>query len=623
VIDPTVQVHPTAVVEDGSTIGAGTRIWHFCHVRAGARIGRRCVLGQNVHVAAEVVLGDNVRVQNNVSIYSGAVVEDDVFLGPSCVLTNVAHPRAQVDRRGVFESIQLRRGCTVGANATLVAGVEIGRYALVAAGAVVVRSVPAYALVAGNPARQLGWVGRHGHRLRAGGDGTLQCPESGLRYREVEPGRLICLDLEDEAPLPPKLAVGRRPTSSFREPAAAPAAADPPQRAPIPLVDLRRHHAPLANELRAAVDRVLASGQFILGPETAALERECAAFLGVEHALAVSSGTDALLLALMALGLGPGDQVICPAFSFFATAGAVARIGARPVFVDVAQRCLGLDPEAVRRAITPRTKALLPVHLFGQCAAIGAIQQLAEDHGLIVIEDAAQAFGASYAGKPAGSFGAFGAFSFFPTKNLGGLGDGGLLITGDPALDRRARLLRGHGAADEYHHELIGGNFRMDALQAALLRVKLPHLPDYTELRRQHAERYSRLLIEAGVAAAGALGGCEPACGARAGAERPIWLPPPCRESHMYHQYVIRVRDRRRDALRQALARAGIATKVYYPVPLHLQPCFAHLGGRAGDCPTAERAAEEVLALPMFPELTDTEIERVVAEIAAFFAGGA
>jgi dTDP-4-amino-4,6-dideoxygalactose transaminase len=371
----------------------------------------------------------------------------------------------------------------------------------------------------------------------------------------------------------------------------------PQPSAAIPLIDLAAQHEPLHRELRAAFERVLASGHFILGHEVSALESELAAYLEVPHALGVSSGTDALLLALMALEIGPGDEVLVPAFSFFASAGSVARLGARPVFVDIDPVTFNIDFERASARVGPKTKAVMPVHLYGQTCDPAALSAFASQHDLRVVEDAAQGLGSSRHQLRAGTLGDFGCFSFFPTKNLGALGDAGLLVTRDEELHRRARLLRAHGAEPKYHHIMLGGNFRLDALQAAFLRVKLPHLDAWTAARRTNAARYDRLFEEASL---------------------PTHLlePPRRAEGHSYHQYVVRCP--RRDGLREALARAGIGSEIYYPSALHLQPCFAYLHEPAGSHPEAERAAREVLALPIYPELSAAQIERVVSTIRDF-----
>jgi len=363
----------------------------------------------------------------------------------------------------------------------------------------------------------------------------------------------------------------------------------------VPLLDLTRQFAEYRDEALAEVGRVFASQRFILGEQGAALERELAAYLGAEHAAGVSSGTDALLVALMALDVGPGDEVVVPSFSFFATAGVVSRLGAVPVFADVEDGTLTLSPESFEGKITARTRAVVPVHLYGQAADLDAILAIARRRGIRVVEDACQAIGARYRGRAVGTFGEIGAFSFFPTKNLGAAGDAGLVTAGDAALAARLRRLRVHGMEPKYYHAEIGGNFRLDEIQAAVLRVKLKRLEAWNRRRAEIAKEYRRRLGSAEAAGKLAL--------PFAGADR----------DHVYHQFVVRVPDR--DRVRERLAAAGIGSEVYYPVPLHLQECFAPLGGRAGDLPVSERAAAEVLALPIWPELEAGEIDAVASAL--------
>lgn len=366
----------------------------------------------------------------------------------------------------------------------------------------------------------------------------------------------------------------------------------------VPLLDLQAQYRPLRDEILAAMTRVADSQRFIMGPEITALESELAALIGVKHAISVSSGTDALLLALMALDIKAGDEVITPTYSFFATAGCVVRAGARPVLVDIDPATYNIDVDAVAGAITPRTKAIMPVHLFGLSADLDPILAVAAKAGVHVIEDAAQAIGSTYKGRAIGGIGSFGCFSFFPSKNLGAFGDAGLVTTNDDALARRARLLRTHGMEPKYYHHLVGANFRMDAMQAAVLRVKAPHLNRWTEGRRANAARYRTLFKAAGLDGIISL---------------PV-EPADCR--HIYNQFVIR--STQRDALKQHLDANGIGNEIYYPVPFHLQPCFADLGHRAGDFPRAEAAANESLAIPVYGELTAEQQERVVSVIGEF-----
>ena len=369
----------------------------------------------------------------------------------------------------------------------------------------------------------------------------------------------------------------------------------------VPLLDLEAQYQPLRSEILAAITRVCDSQRFIMGPEVDALERELCALIGVTHAIAVSSGTDALLLALMALGIKAGDEVVTSTYSFFATAGAIARVGARPVLVDIDPVTFNIDTAQAAAAVTPRTKAIIPVHLFGLGADMDPIMERANRDGIPVIEDAAQAIGSSYKSRPLGTIGAFGCFSFFPSKNLGAFGDAGLLTTEDGTLADRARLLRTHGMKPKYYHHLVGANFRMDALQAAVLRVKAPHLQSWTDGRRRNAARYRQLFRAAGL---------EPA----------VTLPvEPADRSHIFNQFVIRVADR--DGLKKHLDQQNIGNEIYYPVPFHLQPCFADLGYRRGAFPHAERAADQSLAIPVYGELTAAQQETVVSAIGQFVQG--
>jgi dTDP-4-amino-4,6-dideoxygalactose transaminase len=371
----------------------------------------------------------------------------------------------------------------------------------------------------------------------------------------------------------------------------------------VPLVDLQAQYRPLRDEILSAMTRICDSQRFIMGPEIAALEDELARMLGIDHAVAVSSGTDALLLALMTLGIGPGDEVITSAHSFFATAGAIVRVGARPIFVDIDPETFNIDAAGIAAAVTPRTKAVLPVHLFGLSADLDPIVAAASRAGVAVVEDAAQAIGATYRSRPVGGIGTIGCFSFYPTKNLGAFGDAGLLTTNDAGIAGRARLLRTHGMEPRYYHHVVGANFRMDALQAAVLRVKAPRLDGWTEARRSNAARYRRMFRAAGC-------------------EGPLKLPaePPDRR-HIFNQFVIRTPGR--DALKRHLDEAGIGNEIYYPLPLPLQPCFGHIGYRRGDFPHAERAATESLAIPIYAELTGAQQQVVVDAVAGFLHRGA
>jgi dTDP-4-amino-4,6-dideoxygalactose transaminase len=374
----------------------------------------------------------------------------------------------------------------------------------------------------------------------------------------------------------------------------------------IPLLDLRPQLESLRDEIHRVVGAVVESQHFILGPEVASFEQEIAAFLGARHAVGCASGTDALILSLAALGVGPGDEVITTPFSFFATASCAVKVGATPRFADILPGTFNLSPAAVEATLSPKTAAILPVHLFGQCAAMEALLAIAERAHVPVVEDACQSLSATYrlaAGDvQAGAMAELGCYSFFPSKNLGGFGDGGLIATSDDRLAKELRTLRVHGESERYHHRVVGWNSRLDALQAAVLRVKLPHLPSWSRARARNAEVYDRLFADSGLV----------------GSEH-VRLPErDPRAGHIFNQYTIRARER--DRLAAHLTAGSIGWGIYYPVPLHLQECFRYLGHREGDFPEAERAAREVLSLPIYPELAPSQLEQVVGSIADFYA---
>jgi len=366
----------------------------------------------------------------------------------------------------------------------------------------------------------------------------------------------------------------------------------------MPFLDLKAQYASIRQEVTDAVTRVLESQHFILGPEVEAFEKEVSALTACKHAIGCASGSDALVLALLALEIGRGDEVITTPFTFVATAGSIARVGAKPVFVDIDPETFNISPKAIEKALTSHTKAIMPVHLFGLAADMNEINEIAAAVRIPIIEDAAQALGARYEGRAVGSLGALGCFSFFPSKNLGGAGDGGLVTTNDATLAERLRLLRVHGARKKYEYELLGMNSRLDALQAAILRVKLQYLDEWASGRRRNAERYSELFHEFRL-------------------QSVVKVPvAPSRSVHVYNQFTVRVRDR--DALREHLQSRGIPTEIYYPQPLHLQKAFAYLGHRPGDFPESEAAGLEVLSLPIYPEMTEEQQRTAVAAIADF-----
>lgn len=366
---------------------------------------------------------------------------------------------------------------------------------------------------------------------------------------------------------------------------------------PVPLLDIQRQHAPLAPEFNEAFNRILVSGAFVLGKEVQAFEAAMAEYIGAKHAIGISSGTDALLIALMALDIGPGDEVLCPAFTFFGTAGSIARVGATPVWVDVDRDSFNMDLEDAARKLSPATKGMMPVHLFGQSCDMDALTAFAAEHSLTVIEDAAQAIGAEYKGRQVGTFTELGAFSFYPTKNLGGLGDGGLVTTNDDALATKVGKLRNHGMHPKYVHELIGGNFRLDALQAAFLGIKLQRLDSWHEGRGKHAAAYMETLS---------------ACDAF---ELPLALPD---RRHVWNQFTLKVRNGRRDDLRSYLSEKGIGSEVYYPISLDQQACFNGIGKGGESIRVSHELAASVLSIPVFPEMTIAEREEVVEALKAF-----
>ena len=373
----------------------------------------------------------------------------------------------------------------------------------------------------------------------------------------------------------------------------------------VPLLDLKAQYGSMKEEIDRAVSEVISQQQFVLGNKVKALEEAIATYSQVQHAVGVASGSDALLLSLMAAGIGPGDEVITAPFTFFATGGSISRVGARPSFVDIDPTTYNIDPTQIAEEINEKTKAIIPVHLFGQCADMDPIEALAKENELWLIEDAAQAIGAEYGKnsvrRRAGSMGDFGCFSFYPSKNLGGYGDGGMVTTNDDSLAERIRLLRVHGASAKYRHKLIGVNSRLDSLQAAILLAKLRHLDEWTEKRQKNATYYNQLFNEMN-------------------STSPIVIVPHVQygNRHIYNQYVIRVP--RRDALRDFLSREGIGTDIYYPLPLHLQECYKNLGYSEGAFPHSERAAKETLAIPIYPELTLAQQEYVVSKIQQFFS---
>lgn len=386
----------------------------------------------------------------------------------------------------------------------------------------------------------------------------------------------------------------------------------------VPLLDLKAQYQSIKADIDSAVAKVMMSQNFILGPLVEECERAIAKYAQCSHAVGVSSGTDALVVCLMAAGIGRGDEVITTPYTFFATAGSIARVGAKPVFVDIDPTTYNLDVTQIEAKLTPKTRAIMPVHLFGQMADMEAIMRIAEKHGVEVIEDAAQAIGAEHGRRHAGSIGHYGCFSFFPSKNLGGAGDGGMVVCQDNRRAEAVALLRSHGSKPKYHHKVIGGNFRLDAIQAAIVLAKLPYLDTWTAARQRNAERYDRLFAESGLEVADSSwrGGQSTVQGS---ARPEVTIPKVVTDRHIFNQYVIRVAAR--DQLKAALNAKGVSTEIYYPIPMHLQECFSYLGERTGAFPESEHAANETLALPIFPELSDEQAQYVVQCVREFFRG--
>ena len=375
----------------------------------------------------------------------------------------------------------------------------------------------------------------------------------------------------------------------------------------VPLLDLNAHHEPLRQEILAALEKTFRSNAFILGPDVGKLEERVAAYCQAKYGIGVTSGTDALLLALMALGIGPEDEVVTTPYSFFATAGVIVRLGAKPVLVDIDPITYNIDPAKIKSVLTAKSKAIIPVHLYGQCADMAPIMDIAKRHNVSVIEDAAQAIGSEYRdGRRACSMGTIGCLSFFPSKNLGCLGDGGMAITNDSELAERMRILRVHGSKPKYYHKVIGGNFRLDTIQAAVLNVKLNYLDGWTKRRQENAERYELLFRQSGLVERG-----------KVRLPEAVYRSEGVKHYHIYNQFVLRVE--RRDALMEHLKQKGIGAEIYYPVPFHLQECFQYLGHKKGDFPESERAANETIAIPIYPELTQAQQTEVVEAIATFY----
>jgi len=550
-------IHETAVIDKKVGIGKDTKIWHFSHVLKDSTIGAGCNIGQNVVIGPDVKIGDGCKIQNNVSVYKGVTLEEDVFCGPSVVFTNVFNPRAHVRRMEEVRLTRVKKGASLGANCTIVCGVTIGEYALVGAGAVVTKDVPDYALVVGNPAKQTGWMCECGEKL----DELMVCGGCKKEYQWLEK--------RDNA---------------------------------MAFIDLATQQKRIHSKIQQGIQTVLKHGKYIMGPEVRELEQRLAAFAGVQHAITCASGTDALLMVLMGLGIGPGDAVFTSSFTFIATAEVIRLSGATPVFVDIDPVTFNISAEKLLQAVveiknsrpelTPR--AVMPVDLFGLLCDYDKIDKIALAHGLYVIEDAAQSFGGVYKDKAAGSMGHAGCTSFFPAKPLGCYGDGGAIFTDSDDLADKLVSIRVHGKGkDKYDNVRTGINGRLDTLQAAILLPKLAIFPDELEKRERAAGNYTKFLS----------GG------------KLILPKTPAGYQSAWAQYSVLAKDGdEREYFQAKLKEKGVPTAVYYPTPLHLQTAFLDLNYKRGDLPVSEDYASRIFSLPMHPYLT-IEAQRKAADI--------
>lgn len=546
--------HPSAEIDEGVTIGKNTKIWHFSHVLTNTTIGEECNIGQNVVVGPDVNIGDGCKIQNNVSVYKGVTLEEEVFCGPSMVFTNVYNPRSHIKRMDEIRPTLVKKGASLGANCTIVCGVTIGKYAFVGAGAVVTKDVPDHALVMGNPAIQKGWMCRCGEKT----DQDMKCPVCDEQYNNSV--------------------------------------------TPIAFVDLEKQQKRILPQVEANIRRVLNHGKYIMGPEVKELETELADYVGVRHAISCASGTDALLMILMAYEIGPGDAVFTTPFTFIATAEVIQLLGAKPVFVDIDPDTFNISPENLRNSIdqvlkegTGVPKAVIPVDLFGLPCDYESINRIAEKQGITVIEDAAQSFGAIYNGEKAGTLTDCAATSFFPAKPLGCYGDGGAVFTNSDSLADKLKSIRVHGkGGNKYDNIRIGINGRLDTIQAAVLLAKLEIFQDEFRKRQDVANQYTSLLSEQQTAL------------------QFQKIPNGCTSA--WAQYSILAKDeKQRDKVLENLKLNEIPSAIYYPTPLHLQPAFSGLDYQLGDFQNAENCSKRIFGIPMHPYLTLTQ-QRIVSE---------
>jgi len=555
---PPLEIGENGILASHVIMYRGTKVGNYCFfgdfasVRENCSLGSFVLVGRGVAIENRVNIGDYSKIQTNAYITAHTTIEDHVFIGPGAKTFNDNFMGRTEKRFEYLKGPTFRRGARIGGGSIILPDINIAEESFVAAGSLVTRDTLPRKVVKGIPAR----IDR-------------DVPEEEMLFPAP-----VCSDSSSSR------------TTGGEE--------------PIPGFDLKRQNMLMLDTVMELLKDVIVKGQFILGPNLKTLESEVAQFCGVRYGIGVASGSDALYLSLLACGVGPGDEVITTPFTFFATASSIMRTGAVPVFTDIRQKTYNLDPALVASRITDRTKAILPVHLYGHPADLDPLLDIARTYRLKVIEDAAQALGAAYRGRAVGGIGDAGCISFFPTKNLGCFGDGGMVVTNDPEIAERVRMLRVHGSRRKYYHETFGCNSRLDEIQAAVLRVKLPRLPRWNEKRRALAASYVELFKASGLLESGFI---------RLPTEDPGCV-------HVYHQFTVALKER--DRLQHFLKEKGIGSTVYYPLPLHLQEVFSGLGYQVGDLPAAERAAGEVLSLPLYPELKREEVVRVVEAIREF-----
>jgi dTDP-4-amino-4,6-dideoxygalactose transaminase/acetyltransferase-like isoleucine patch superfamily enzyme len=599
-------IHETAKIDERVDIGADTKIWQFSHILKNSRVGKGCNIGQNVVVGPDVVVGDNCKIQNNVSVYKGVTLEDEVFCGPSCVFTNLSNPRSAIRRMDEIRPTLVKKGASLGANCTIVCGVIIGEYSFVGAGTVVTKDVADHALVMGNPARQTGWMCACGEKIGA----KMVCLVCGKDYHWLE-GSDFGDDLKDDDLKDDDLKDDDLKDDDLKDDdlkdddlRGYSSGEDGSKDDGIAFVDLAAQQRKILPLIEANIRAVLQHGRYIMGPEVKALEMQLADFVGVGRAVACSSGTDALILALMAYGIKKGDGVFTTPFTFAATAEAIRIVGAVPVFVDIDQNTFNMSVVKLESAVEKfklnnpagfRPIAIMPVDLFGLPCDYNGINKIARENSLLVIEDAAQSLGAEYKGRMAGRLGDIGCTSFFPAKPLGCYGDGGAIFTNSDEIAERLDSIRVHGkGSDKYDNVRLGMNGRLDTLQAAILLAKMTIFPGEIQKRRAAAKRYGKMI--AGLQ------------------DRADIVVPKVfdKVKSAWAQYSLLAKDgAMRSLIREQLKEKGVPTAVYYPAPLHLLTAYKDLGYKRGDFPVAEDIADRIFSIPMHAYLGADVFDRV------------